>query len=76
MQMLIVGRSLQGAAGGALLQVVYATISDIFSMLTRTFYLSLLQMMWATAGGIGPVVGGVFAQYASWRWVFWINLPT
>ncbi|PQE25818.1 MFS transporter protein [Rutstroemia sp. NJR-2017a BBW] len=75
MQMLIVGRSLQGAAGGALMQVVYATISDIFSMRTRTFYLSLLQMMWAIAGGLGPVVGGVFAQYASWRWVFWINLP-
>ncbi|KAM3071335.1 hypothetical protein ACMFMF_007807 [Clarireedia jacksonii] len=75
MQMLIVGRSLQGAAGGALLQVVYATISDIFSMRARTFYLGLLQMMWAIAGGIGPVVGGVFAQYASWRWIFWINLP-
>lgn len=73
--MLIIGRSLQGAAGGALLQVVYATISDIFSMRVRTFYLSLLQMMWAIAGGLGPFVGGVFAEYISWRWVFWINLP-
>ncbi|ESZ96785.1 MFS drug transporter [Sclerotinia borealis F-4128] len=67
MQMLIIGRSLQGAAGGALLQVVYATISDIFSMRVRTFYLSLLQIMWAIAGGIGPVVGGFFAE-------LWIGL--
>ena len=73
--MLIVGRSLQGAAGGALLQIVYATIADIFSMRVRTFYLGLLQMMWSIAGGIGPLIGGIFAEYVSWRWVFWINLP-
>lgn len=75
MQMLIIGRSFQGAAGGGLIQTVYATISDIFSMRTRTFYLGLLQISWATAGGLGPLIGGLFAQYVSWRWVFWINLP-
>jgi MFS family permease len=75
MAMLIIGRSLQGAAGGGLIQIVYAIISDMFSMRTRTFYLGLLQMMWAAAGGLGPLIGGIFAEYASWRWVFWINLP-
>ncbi len=75
MKMLIVGRAFQGTAGGGLIQIVYATISDIYSMRSRTFYLGLLQMMWAIAGGIGPVTGGTLAQYASWRWIFWINLP-
>lgn len=75
MEMLIIGRSLQGAAGGGLIQIVYAIISDMFSMRTRTFYLGLLQMMWATAGGLGPLIGGIFAEYVSWRWIFWINLP-
>lgn len=75
MKMLIIGRTFQGVAGGGLIQIVYATISDIFSMRSRTFYLGLLQMVWATAGGIGPIAGGVLAQYASWRWIFWINLP-
>lgn len=31
--------------------------------------------MWTIAGAVGPILGGVFSEYASWRWSFWINLP-
>ncbi|KAJ4300847.1 hypothetical protein N0V90_002935 [Kalmusia sp. IMI 367209] len=75
MRMLIIGRAFQGTAGGGLVQLVYITISDLFSMRSRTMYLGLLQLMWAVAGGIGPVVGGSLTEYIGWRWVFWINLP-
>lgn len=47
----------------------------LISNRSRTLYLGLLQVTWAVAGGIGPVLGGAFTQYASWRWIFWINLP-
>jgi MFS family permease len=34
-----------------------------------------MEVMWAFAGGIGPILGGAFSQYTGWRWTFWINLP-
>lgn len=41
----------------------------------RSLYLGLMELMWAFAAGIGPLLGGVFSEYVNWRWVFWINLP-
>ena len=75
MPMLIVGRALQGTAGGGLIQLVNIIICDLFSLRSRALFIGLLEVMWAVAGGIGPVLGGVFSQYATWRWIFWINVP-
>ncbi|KAL9596022.1 MAG: hypothetical protein Q9219_006073 [cf. Caloplaca sp. 3 TL-2023] len=74
-EMLIVGRSFQGTAGGGLLQLVNIVISDIFSMRERSLYLGLCEFIWALAGGIGPILGGVLTELVSWRWIFWVNLP-
>ncbi|KEF59063.1 uncharacterized protein A1O9_03906 [Exophiala aquamarina CBS 119918] len=75
MGMLIVARALQGVSGGGVGSLINVVISDMFSMRTRPLFLGLLQVTWAVAGGIGPVLGGAFTQYLSWRWIFWINLP-
>lgn len=72
--MLIVGRALQGVAGGGLVLVIIV-VSDLFSMRHRSAYLGLLEITWCLAGGIGPVLGGAFAQHLTWRWNFWIVLP-
>jgi MFS family permease len=75
MAMLIVGRAVQGVPGGGIIQLVYVTISDLFSVRDRTLYLSATGLVWAVAGTTGPVIGGALSQYVSWRSCFWINLP-
>ncbi|KAL2831835.1 major facilitator superfamily domain-containing protein [Aspergillus cavernicola] len=75
MSMLIVGRSIQGVAGGGLIQLILITISDLFSVRLRSLFLGLLEFIWTIAGALGPVLGGTFTETISWRWIFWINLP-
>ncbi|KAJ5759205.1 Efflux pump dotC [Penicillium odoratum] len=75
MQMLIAGRALQGIAGGGVLQLNTIIISDLFSVRHRSLYLGLMEVMWALAGGVGPLLGGAFSEYVTWRWSFWINPP-
>ncbi|TVY44625.1 MFS-type transporter [Lachnellula cervina] len=75
MKMLIVGRTFQGVGGGGLAPLVMITISDLFSMRSRSLYMGLMELVWIVAGGVGPVLGGAFTEKLSWRWNFWINLP-
>ena len=75
MKMLIAGRAVQGTASGGLIMMVNICISDIFSMRRRSLFLGLCEAIWAIAGAIGPILGGVLTDLATWRWCWWINLP-
>ncbi len=75
MKMLIAGRAVQGTASGGLIMMVNICISDIFSMRRRSLFLGLCEAIWAIAGAIGPIIGGVLTDLATWRWCWWINLP-
>ncbi|KAJ2826290.1 hypothetical protein IWW50_002435 [Coemansia erecta] len=72
---LIFGRALQGVGGAGLLSLVFIVVSDLTSEEKRPAYLGVLGAVWSIASVIGPVLGGVFADRASWRWAFWLNLP-
>ncbi|KAJ1940259.1 hypothetical protein EC988_007086, partial [Linderina pennispora] len=75
MGVLIFGRAFQGIGGAGLVALVFIIISDVTTEEQRPAYLGVLGAVWSLASVIGPVLGGVFSDKASWRWAFLINLP-
>jgi hypothetical protein len=67
--MLIAARVIQGIGGGGLITLVNIAISDLFSVRDRGMYFGMIGGVWALASSLGPVVGGLFTQKVSWRYV-------
>jgi|tagenome__1003787_1003787.scaffolds.fasta_scaffold20980186_4 EmrB/QacA subfamily drug resistance transporter len=72
---LIAFRALQGIGAGAIQATVQTVAGDLYSMRERGRVQGWLSSVWAVAAVAGPTLGGLFADYASWRWIFLINLP-
>ncbi|HUK58140.1 MAG TPA: MDR family MFS transporter [Stellaceae bacterium] len=75
MGMLIAGRALQGLGGGGLVSLAMTIIADIVPPRERGRYQAYFTAVWSSAAIGGPMLGGFLVDAASWRWVFWINLP-
>src|SRR6202044_2614759 len=74
-QQLIIVRSLQGVGAALLVPGSLAIISSSFDEKSRGQTIGTWSGFTAITTAIGPVLGGWLVQHASWRWVFFINLP-
>ncbi|KAF7927113.1 hypothetical protein BELL_0500g00060 [Botrytis elliptica] len=73
--MLIAARAVQGLGGGGIITLVEISVGDMFSQRQRGLFYGICGAVWAFATAIGPIIGGAFTEYVSWRWCFWFNLP-
>jgi EmrB/QacA subfamily drug resistance transporter len=73
--MLVVVRAVQGAAAGGLMTLATAAVGDLVSPRERARYQGYIAAAFAVATVIGPLLGGLLVDHASWRWVFYVNPP-
>ncbi|KAI1382725.1 MFS general substrate transporter [Hypoxylon trugodes] len=71
----IVGRLVQGLGGGGLDILQEIIIVDMTTLKERPMYLALMALPIAVGSVMGPIIGALFCQFVTWRWLGWINLP-
>jgi EmrB/QacA subfamily drug resistance transporter len=72
---LIVFRAVQGVGAGAVLPISITIIGDLYSVEERAKVQGYTASVWGAASVLGPALGGVFSQYLTWRWIFFVNVP-
>ncbi len=75
MGQLIAFRAIQGIGAGGMQPLALTIVGDIFDIKERAKMQGIFGAVWAIAGLIGPILGGVIVATLSWRWVFYVNVP-
>lgn len=75
MEMLLLGRALQGASAALMQPASSALVIECFAPGERGKAMGVYIGIPMTFFALGPVLGGLVTEFAGWRWVFFVNLP-
>ncbi len=75
MPTLIAARAIQGLGAGAVQPTSMTIVGDLYTVAERAKVQGYLASVWAVSAVIGPTLGGVFSDFLSWRWIFFVNVP-
>ena len=72
---LVVGRVMQAAGGGAVVPVSMAIVAAAYVGRARYVAIGTVAAAAEAGGVIGPLWGGAITEWIDWRWIFWLNVP-
>ncbi|KAF8075325.1 MFS general substrate transporter [Lyophyllum atratum] len=75
MVVLILGRAIQGVGGGIIQSLTSIITTDLVPLRQRGLFTGITGMMWTFGSAIAPFIAGGLSEKASWRWLFYLNLP-
>ncbi|KAK3338182.1 major facilitator superfamily domain-containing protein [Neurospora tetraspora] len=71
---LLICRAFQGVGGSGLYSLAIIILTEVTPPRWKRFIGTIIGVIIAFAGVLGPILGGVLTNYLSWRWIFWINI--
>lgn len=75
MELLIVGRAIQGFGAGAMMINSQSIIAEVVPARERGKYMGIMGAVFGVSSVLGPVLGGWFTDGPGWRWGLWMNIP-